>query len=79
MRFLKLLIIVAVAGLALLGQRFHAYATNTETPFDEVGIEMMRHAPAPARDWACGRLKQTFGEKTLPPHGCGTADGRQWR
>ncbi len=79
MKLLKILVVVAIALAAMIGQRFYSYVTNTETPFNEVGIEMLRYSPAPLRDWGCGKLKETFGNKTLPPYGCATGDGTRWR
>jgi len=78
-RFITITVLFCVfIGLGI-GWRWHAYVTNTDSPFEEVGIELNSLMPAPIRDWGCGRLKQTFGTKTLPPYGCSAADGKAWR
>ena len=78
---LLILILVLVAFVGLVGQRYYAWATNSagaETPFDEVGIGLHSYMPKVVQDWGCAKLKENFGTKTLPLHGCGSADGRSW-
>jgi hypothetical protein len=53
--------------------------TNTETPYDEVGIEFNSRMPGPINKWGCDKLHATFGN-VAPPYGCGANDGtRNWR
>ncbi|WP_312795786.1 hypothetical protein [Tianweitania sp.] len=78
-RVLPILIAIVIAITATLGWRFYAYATNTESPYDEVGIELNSRAPRPLNDWACGRLKANF-PNAVPPYGCNRDDGTVgWR
>jgi hypothetical protein len=78
MKIIKLALIVVIACVAFVGFRWHNYVTNSESPYDEVGIELNSRMPGPINKWGCDRLHQTFGN-VLPPFGCqaGT-DGRQW-
>ena len=74
-------LICLVALLGTVGQRYYAWVTNSANaadPFDEVGIGLHSYMPGFVQDWGCARLKENFGSKTLPPHGCGTAEG-QWK
>jgi hypothetical protein len=79
-RLLGALAIVLIAAAATAGQRYHAWATSAETPFDEVGIELHRYMPAVIQNWGCARLFERFGGKTLPPYGCqDLSDPVKWR
>jgi hypothetical protein len=69
-------LIAVVAFVAMVGGRYYRYATNTRTPFDEVGIRLNALMPGPIRDWGRGKLKQTFETKTAPPHGCSGPNGQ---
>lgn len=78
MRILRLVIIVVLAIAMVGGFRWYRYVTNTESPYDEVGIELNSRLPQPMRKWGCDRLHATFGDM-LPPYGCQSgADGRSW-
>ncbi|MDQ0468601.1 hypothetical protein [Labrys wisconsinensis] len=76
-KFVQVIIIAAVAAVAMAGWRWYAYVSNTDTPYDEVGITLNSHMPLPLRLWGCGKLRDTF-ENALPPYGCATDDGKQW-
>ena len=78
-RFLTIVLVACLILAAGVGYRWYAYVSNTQSPFEEVGIELNSRMPGPIRDWGCARLKQTFGSKTLPPYGCSTPDGRSWQ
>lgn len=78
-RLLRLVVVVIVACVAAVGGRWYSYVTNTSSPFDEIGIELNSRAPAPLNEWGCGRLKETFGDKTLPPYGCAAGTGTSWK
>ena len=82
-RVLIIAIVAVLAGGILVGQRYYAWATNStgaSDPFDEVGIGLHGYMPGFVQDWGCARLKENFGDKTMPPHGCGSsADPAQWR
>ncbi|MDQ0391201.1 hypothetical protein [Labrys monachus] len=78
-RLLRILIVVVVAFIAVIGGRWYAYVTNTTDPFDEVGIELNSRMPGPLNAWGCSRLKETFGNKTLPPYGCAAGGGTAWK
>ncbi|MDM7852888.1 hypothetical protein [Pseudochrobactrum kiredjianiae] len=78
-KLLRIILIVVIAAVALIGQRWYSYVTNMTDPFDEVGINLQSYMPAPLRHWGCMQLKQNFGNKTLPPYGCQSPDsGTKW-
>ena len=78
-RIIPIVLTIIIALGATLGWRFYAYATNTESPYDEVGIELNTRVPAFMNRWACGRLQQNF-PNAVPPYGCGRDDGTTgWR
>jgi hypothetical protein len=54
------------------------YVTNTTDALDEVGISLNSSMPAPLNEWGCNQLKTNFGGQ-LPPYGCGSGDGTQWK
>lgn len=81
-RFLKLLVLILVIAVFCVGYAYVSYVknwNNAETPFDEVGIDLNSYMPGFIQDWGCDQLKAEFGNKTLPPHGCGDATGHGWR
>ncbi len=75
-RVARILLISALVAIVMLGYRWYNYVTNTNTPYDEVGIELNLYMPKPVRKWGCDRLHQTFGN-VLPPYGC-AAEGGGW-
>lgn len=78
MRILRLLAFMVIALLVVVGHRWYSYVTNTDSPYDEVGIEFNSRMPAPVRKWGCDRLRETFGN-VLPPLGCQAGPGnRDW-
>ncbi|MGV8939194.1 MAG: hypothetical protein ACOH2J_18910 [Allorhizobium sp.] len=78
MRILRFLVIIVLAMTVFVGFRWYRYVTNTETPYQEVGIELNSRMPGPIRKWGCDKLHVTFGN-ALPPYGCQAgADGRSW-
>ncbi len=74
-----LLAAIAVTLLVAVSARYYLYATNTKTPFDEVGIELHQNMPAAVQNWGCKQLKASFGGKTLPPPGCSGPGPAVWR
>ncbi|WP_342359471.1 hypothetical protein [Terrarubrum flagellatum] len=76
-RLFQILVIAAIACGGTLGWRWYVYVTNTQTPYDEVGIGLNGLMPQPLRKWGCDQLKKNFG-RGLPPMGCSAGDGRQW-
>jgi hypothetical protein len=72
-----ILIAVFIVVTSSTGLRWYQYVTNTETPYDEVGITLNRYMPLTARTWGCNQLKATFPQK-LPPYGCSNATGKNW-
>lgn len=78
-KLVQIVLITVVAAIVVVGWRWHGYVTNTESPYDEVGIELNSRMPGPINKWGCDRLHATFGN-VLPPYGCQTGDdGRSWR
>jgi hypothetical protein len=78
MKILRLAIIVVVVVVVVGGFRWYRYVSNTESPYQEIGIELNSRMPTPIRKWSCDRLHATFGN-VLPPYGCQAGDdGRSW-
>lgn len=78
-RLLRLVMIMAIAALVIFGSRWYSYVTNTESPYQEVGIEINSRLPDPLNKWGCARLQATFG-KVPPPLGCQSpTNSAQWR
>ena len=69
---------VVLGTMIVIGGRYYVYVTNTQSPYDEVGIMLNGAMPAIVRSWGCGKLKGTFGTKTLPPLGCAGSDAKTW-
>lgn len=79
MRILGFLLTIVVAITVTCGYRWYSYVTNTESPYDEIGIELNSRMPLPIRKWACDKLHANF-TNAIPPYGCqapGDA-GRGW-
>ncbi len=77
-RIIIRVLVVCIAAIAFFGFRWHSYVTNTESPYDEVGIELNNMMPMPLRKWGCDQLKVTF-KNAIPPYGCSTGEnGREW-
>jgi hypothetical protein len=76
----RVLLLVLVAAIGVIGQRYYYWVAQAESPFDEVGIGIHQYMPGPIQSWGCGRLKARFGGRTLPPYGCGDPNNpRLWR
>ncbi|MGO4128305.1 hypothetical protein AB4Z01_28190 [Inquilinus sp. YAF38] len=76
-KLFSVLIGIIIAVVVVFGFTWYRYVTNTDSPYDEIGIELNSRLPAPLRDWGCARLKANFA-RALPPYGCQSADGRSW-
>jgi hypothetical protein len=48
-KFLRLLMIVALALTVVIGGFWYRYVSNTESPYQEVGIELNSRMPDPIR------------------------------
>lgn len=78
MKIFRLAIILVITIVVVGGFRWYRYVSNTESPYDEVGIELNSRLPQPLRKWGCDRLHTTFAN-TLPPYGCQSdADTGSW-
>ncbi len=76
----KILIIAlfcAVFFAAILVQKWYAYVTNTQSAYDEVGIELNLRAPTFMNTWGCAQLKKNFSRQ-VPPYGCTSKDPAKW-
>ncbi|MER5170368.1 hypothetical protein [Thioclava sp. GXIMD2076] len=73
-KVVNVLVVALIAAIVMAGGRWYMYVTNSDTPYDEVGIALNRVMPAPVAAWGCAKLHVTFG-KTLPPVGCAAPDG----
>ncbi|MBB4277551.1 hypothetical protein [Rhizobium mongolense] len=74
----RLLLTIALAVVVVTGFRWYRYVTNTDSPYDEVGITFNNVMPGSINRWGCAKLKTTFSN-SLPPYGCAAGDGRQWK
>ncbi|MGN7294056.1 hypothetical protein [Rhizobium sp. SAFR-030] len=78
MKIIRLALIVVIAAAFVIGGRWYMYISNTDSPYNEVGIEINSRMPAPLRKWGCDKLHATFGN-VLPPYGCQAgAENRDW-
>ncbi len=79
MKIVRLLATVLLAVVVVGGWRWYSYVSNTESPYEEVGIELNSRMPGPINKWGCDKLHATFGN-ALPPYGCQAGpDNRSWR
>ena len=76
-KLLRLVTIVIVAVGVVLGGFWYRYVSNTESPYDEVGIELNSRMPEPIRKWGCDKLQRTF-VGAIPPYGCSAGNGTTW-
>ncbi|MDR9763330.1 hypothetical protein RJJ37_27500 [Rhizobium redzepovicii] len=77
-KLLRLLLVIALAVVVFTGFRWYRYVSNTDSPYDEIGITLNDAMPGPINSWGCAKLKTTFAG-SLPPLGCAGADGTQWK
>jgi len=77
-KLLRLLLVIALAVVVFTGFRWYRYVSNTDSPYDEIGITLNDAMPGPINNWGCAKLKTTFAG-SLPPLGCAGADGTQWK
>ncbi len=52
-----LVISAFVVVTSLTGLRWYQYVTNTESPYDEVGIALNGYVPLTIRTWGCAQLR----------------------
>lgn len=81
MKLVKFFTTIILSAILMCGYpafRWYQYVTNTETPYDEVGITLNNYMPAPLNKWGCYQLKTNFGTQ-LPPHGCQGETAQQWK
>lgn len=76
-KLLRLAVIVVLVFVVVLGGFWYRYVTNTESPYQEVGIELNSRMPEPIRKWGCDKLRSNFAS-AVPPYGCSTGDGTSW-
>lgn len=77
MKLLRVVVLMIVVVGVVLGGFWFRYVSNTESPYDEVGIELNSRMPIPIRKWGCDKLHATFAG-AIPPYGCSTGDGTAW-
>ena len=77
MKLLRVLLLMVVVVGVVLGGFWFRYVSNTESPYDEVGIELNSRMPQPIRKWGCDKLHANFAG-AIPPYGCSTGDGTSW-
>ncbi|WP_435169803.1 hypothetical protein [Falsirhodobacter sp. 1013] len=77
-KIVTIVIVVLIAATAVFGFRWYSYVSNTDSPYDEVGIEINSRLPARLNQWGCDKLHATFGN-VVPPYGCAAGDGTTWR
>ena len=74
----RLLLTIVLAVVVLTGVRWYRYVSNTDSPYDEIGITLNNAMPGPINSWGCAKLKTTFAS-SLPPYGCAAGDATQWK
>lgn len=74
----RLLLTIALAVVVLTGFRWYRYVSNTDSPYDEIGITLNNAMLGPINSWGCAKLKTTFAS-SLPPHGCAAGDATRWK
>ncbi|OJF89896.1 hypothetical protein [Pararhizobium antarcticum] len=74
----RLLLTIVLAVVVLTGFRWYRYVSNTDSPYDEIGITFNSNMPGPINNWGCAKLKTTFSS-SLPPYGCAASDATQWK
>jgi hypothetical protein len=81
MRKIALLVsLIAVTCVVYVGQGYYQWVAQSETPFEELGIDLHKYMPAPVQAWGCERLRSRFEGKTLPPFGCQDLEApTKWR
>lgn len=60
-KLLSIVFVIVVAVAVTFGWRWYSYVSNTESPYDEVGIELNSRMPMPLRTWGCLKLKAKIG------------------
>jgi len=73
-RAVTLVLVILMAAAGLFGGRWYLYVAHGDSPYDEVGIALNTHMPAPLRAWGCARMAARFAG-TVPPYGCTAAEG----
>ncbi|WP_112907861.1 hypothetical protein [Rhizobium leguminosarum] len=74
----RLLLTIALAVVVLTGFRWYRYVTNSDSPYDEIGITLNNSMPGQINSWDCAKLKNAFAN-SLPPYGCAAGDATQWK
>ncbi|MGR9478702.1 hypothetical protein [Rhizobium leguminosarum] len=74
-KLVRLLLTIALAFVVFTGFR---YISNTDSPYDEIGITLNNAMPGPINAWGCAQLKTTFGTSLLP-YGCAAENATQWK
>lgn len=77
MRLLRFALIIVIGFVGVIGSRWYSYVSNTDSPYNEMGIEINSRMPGPLRKWGCDKLHATFSN-VLPPYGCQADGGRDW-
>jgi hypothetical protein len=77
-KLVRLLLTIALAVVILTGFRWYRYISNTDTPYDEIGITLNNAMPGPINALGCAKLKATFAN-SLPPYGCAADNATQWK
>ncbi len=78
---LKVVLVTLIAATVVtlyVGKRWYDYVSKAKSPYDEVGIELNSRAPEPLNRWGCAQLQERFAS-AVPPYGCATGNGRQWK
>lgn len=78
-KFLLLVVFCVLVVAVVFGGLYYRYVTNTESPYDEIGITLNGMMPGAVQDWGCAKLKENFAGQ-LPPAGCSVeGDPTAWR
>jgi len=68
-RIVSALVILTLMLAVVIYQFWYTHATNGDSPYDEMFIEINGWMPSGARNWACGQIAERF-PGSLPPYSC---------
>lgn len=66
----SVLMLAVVLTVVFLVWPWYRWATASETPYNELAIDINSYMPGPLHDWACSKVAARF-PRTVPPYGCG--------
>ena len=71
-RIISVLFAICIGLVVAGGGNWLYYVMAGDSPYDEVGSQIMILLPQPLRAWGCDKITERFGELAVPPMGCDT-------